>query len=131
MCLVRDLTKNSTGFKLTAAKSLDEYAKLDAEDESLARWKASLGIVPGAATPATGPKVSIICGRDFYELADQCYQVTVLTLELASSTLPPGKHITFNLKDTAALSNLKKNPILIKEGVEYKYVDGSLVYIPR
>ena len=62
MSPVRDLTKNSTGFKLTAAKSLDEYAKLDAEDESLARWKASLGIVPGAATTATGPKVSIICG---------------------------------------------------------------------
>ena len=58
--------KSSTGFKLTAAKSLDEYAKLDAEDESLARWKASLGIVPGAVTTCSGPKVSIICGPEFY-----------------------------------------------------------------
>lgn len=45
------------GYKPGAAKSVDEYAKLDAEDESLARWKASLGIVPGASGPATGPKV--------------------------------------------------------------------------
>lgn len=38
---------------------MEELAKLDAEDESLARWKASLGIVPGSAAPAegTGPKV--------------------------------------------------------------------------
>lgn len=42
-------------------KSAEEYAKLDAEDESLARWKASLGIVPGATTAEpTGPKVMSI-----------------------------------------------------------------------
>ena len=54
------------GFKLTAAKSLDEYAKLDAEDESLARWKASLGVVPGTPGSASGPKVTIICGPEFH-----------------------------------------------------------------
>jgi len=48
------------GYKPGAAKSADEYANLDAEDESLARWKASLGIVPGATGGDTsGPKV---CG---------------------------------------------------------------------
>lgn len=46
-----------SGYKPGAAKSVDEYAKLDAEDESLARWKASLGIVPGSATSGQGPKV--------------------------------------------------------------------------
>ncbi|KIM46020.1 hypothetical protein M413DRAFT_441088 [Hebeloma cylindrosporum] len=93
---------NTPGYKPGAAKSADEYAKLDAEDESLARWKASLGIVPGASGgEASGPKV------------------TVLTLELASPTLPPGKQIAFDLKDTARLADTKKNPILIKEGVEY------------
>lgn len=46
------------GYKPSAAKSADEYAQLDANDESLARWKASLGIVPGAATAGTGPKVT-------------------------------------------------------------------------
>jgi len=47
-------------------------------------------------------------------------------LELVSSTLPPGKKVTFNLQDTASLGSLKKNPVTIKENVEYKYVDGSL-----
>ncbi|KAG6880452.1 hypothetical protein C0992_000054 [Termitomyces sp. T32_za158] len=79
-----------------------EYAKLDAEDESLARWKASLGIVPGATGNDTdGPKV------------------TILTLELDSPTLPVGKKIILDLMDAARLAEAKKNPIVIKEGVEY------------
>ncbi|KAJ6629134.1 immunoglobulin E-set [Mycena sp. CBHHK59/15] len=97
-----DLAPSTTpGYKPSAAKSTAEYAQLDAEDESLARWKASLGIVPGAGGNASGPKV------------------TVLTLELDSSTLPAGKTIAFNLADTARLADTKKNPIVIKEGVEY------------
>jgi len=63
----RDLNDGWIGYKPTAAKSMDEYAKLDAEDESLARWKASLGIVPGASGPATGPKASAICELEFDE----------------------------------------------------------------
>ena len=59
----RDLTDNSTGYKLSAAKSMDEYAKLDEEDESLSRWKASLGIGPGAAGSRIGPPVTMTCGR--------------------------------------------------------------------
>ncbi|EGO27434.1 hypothetical protein SERLADRAFT_460845 [Serpula lacrymans var. lacrymans S7.9] len=93
---------NTPGYKPSAAKSAEEYAKLDANDESLARWKASLGItgdVPAGDT--SGPKV------------------TVLTLELDSPTLPPGKKLIFNLSDTAKLADTKKNPIVIKEGVEY------------
>jgi hypothetical protein len=39
-------------------RSAEEYAQLDAEDESLARWKASLGIGPGTSSDnASGPKV--------------------------------------------------------------------------
>ncbi|KAJ7068136.1 immunoglobulin E-set [Mycena amicta] len=90
------------GYKPGAAKSADEYANLDAEDESLARWKASLGIVPGASNADTsGPKV------------------TILALELDSPTLPPGKKISFNLSDPARLADTKKHPIVIKEDVEY------------
>ncbi|KAH8106086.1 immunoglobulin E-set [Cristinia sonorae] len=90
------------GYKIGAAKSVEEYANLDAEDESLARWKASLGILPGAAAaPASGP------------------QVTVISLELASDTLPGGKTLMMNVQDPAAIAALKKNPFTIKEGVEY------------
>lgn len=55
---VRNYSRFSQGYKPTAAKTAEEYAKLDAEDESLARWKASLGIVPGAAATGEGPKVT-------------------------------------------------------------------------
>lgn len=97
-----DLAPTTTpGYKLGAAKTTDEYAKLDAEDESLARWKASLGIVPGAGANSTGPKV------------------TVLSLALHSSTLPPGKTISLDLTDPVKLCETRKNPIVIKEGVEY------------
>ena len=48
----------------------------------------------------------------------------MLTLELDSPTLPPGKKIIFNLADKARLADLQKNPLSIKEGVEYKYVRG-------
>lgn len=91
------------GYKPTGTiKTADEYAKLDAEDESLARWKASLGITPGVSVgDPTGPRM------------------TVLTLELDSPTLPAGKKLVFNLDNTALITEIKKNPIIIKEGVEY------------
>ncbi|KAJ7368173.1 rho GDP-dissociation inhibitor [Mycena albidolilacea] len=101
-----DLTPSTTpGYKPAGpVKSAEEYAKLDAEDESLARWKASLGIVPGAGGPATGPKV------------------TVLTLELHSDTLPAGKHIEFRVDDAARLEEIRKTPIVIKEGIKYNVI---------
>ncbi|KAG2369946.1 immunoglobulin E-set [Suillus spraguei] len=99
-----DLKPSATpGYKPTGTiKTADEYAKLDAEDESLARWKASLGITPGVSVgDPTGPRM------------------TVLTLELDSPTLPAGKKLVFNLDNTALITEIKKNPIIIKEGVEY------------
>jgi len=94
-----DLKPTETpGYKPTAAKTVEEYAKLDAEDESLARWKASLGITESAAKANTGPKI------------------TVLHLDLISPTLPPGKSISLDAQRAAETS---KNPITIKEGVEY------------
>ena len=37
---------------------MDEYQKLDAGDESLARWKASLGLGAASDGKASGPKVA-------------------------------------------------------------------------
>jgi hypothetical protein len=53
------LIESAPGYRPSGpAKTADEYAKLDAEDESLARWKASLGITPGqGSSAASGPKV--------------------------------------------------------------------------
>ena len=108
------------GYKPSAAKTADEYASLDAEDESLARWKASLGIVPGSTTAAAaGPKACSIL-VPWLLLCSCLIKVSVLTLELVSSTLPEGKTIVLDLNDAAAVADTKKNPIVIKEGVEYK-----------
>lgn len=47
------------GYNPGAKKSVAEYAQLDAEDESLARWKASLGIAPGQAAPGDPSKPKV------------------------------------------------------------------------
>ncbi|KAH7344541.1 E set domain-containing protein [Rhizoctonia solani] len=86
----------TTGYKVTAKKTVDEYANLDANDESLARWKASLGIAGG--------------GGDA--------KFNVKRLFLTSPTLPEGKTITLDLTDPQALAKVKKEPIVIKEGVD-------------
>ncbi|KAJ3723137.1 immunoglobulin E-set [Lentinula raphanica] len=98
-----DLKPSTTpGYKLGAAKTAEEYAELDKEDPSLAKWKASLGIGAAASGNTSGPKV------------------TVLTLELVSSTLPAGKTISLDLSDPARVAaETKKNPVVIKEGIEY------------
>jgi len=99
-----DFAPNTTpGYKPSAAKSLDEYKKLDANDESLARWKASLGITDGAAASGdtSGPKV------------------TILSLELSSPSLPAGRKISVDITNAAQLRQLKDTPIQVKEGAEY------------
>jgi len=88
------------GFKLGEKKSVDQYAKLDAEDESLAKWKANLGVTASAAGSGSGP------------------QVSVLTLFLTSPSLN-GRNVELDLTDQAKVEATKKSPILIKEGVEY------------
>jgi len=89
------------GYKPGSKKTVDQYANLDANDESLARWKASLGITDAAPAAGTGPKV------------------TVISLFLTSPTLPPGKTVELNLSDKGVVDSLKKNPVTLKEGVEY------------
>ncbi|EKM80187.1 hypothetical protein AGABI1DRAFT_113389 [Agaricus bisporus var. burnettii JB137-S8] len=102
------------GYNPGGSKSPEELAALDQEDESLARWKASLGIVPGTSATPAGPKLH------------------VLTLELASSTLPSGKTISMDINNPQEMAAIKKNPIVIKEGVEYNVrmnfrVSGSII----
>jgi len=41
------------GFKVGEKKTIDEYQKLDQDDEALNRWKASLGL--GSGTTVSDP----------------------------------------------------------------------------
>ncbi|PWN90962.1 rho GDP-dissociation inhibitor [Acaromyces ingoldii] len=91
------------GYKPGEKKSVAEYAQLDAEDESLARWKASLGI--GADAGAGDPSKP---------------KLTLHSISLESATAPGGKvTITLDNLSKEELENLKKSPITVKEGVEY------------
>ncbi|ODO10990.1 hypothetical protein I350_01590 [Cryptococcus amylolentus CBS 6273] len=87
------------GYKLGQSKTVAELAALDQEDESLQRWKQSLGI--GAAAGAGGEKKAIL-----------------KSLFLTSPTL----HHPISIDLTQSkdqLAQLKKEPLTIKEGVEY------------
>jgi len=89
------------GYKPGEKKTVEELAALDAEDESLAKWKASLGITGASGTTSTptGP------------------QVTVVSLFLASPTLTTP--LSLNFTNAAEVAQWKGKPITIKEGVEY------------
>lgn len=50
------------GYKVGEKKTLEEYKQLDANDESLQRWKASLGVGAGAAGGAGADKPKVRVG---------------------------------------------------------------------
>ncbi|KAE8230433.1 hypothetical protein CF326_g4569 [Tilletia indica] len=98
----------TAGYRVGEKKSLAEYLQADAEDESLARWKASLGLPAGGSSS---------------NAAAAAPGLTLHWLGLQSANAPSGQ-ITLNLEEylkggEEARENMKKNPINIKEGVTY------------
>ncbi|KAL0635831.1 rho GDP dissociation inhibitor [Maublancomyces gigas] len=91
------------GYKVGEKKSVDEYANLDAGDESLARWKESLGIGAKSAGSSLG------------EPGDK-RTVVVLQLSLLVEGRPD---VIIDLNTSGAVESLKKNPFIIKEGSSY------------
>ncbi|RPA74916.1 rho guanidine dissociation inhibitor [Ascobolus immersus RN42] len=88
------------GYNPGQKKALDEYAQLDANDESLAKWKASLGITADTTGTATGkPEVEIL------ELA----------LEVAGRD-----DVVLDLSKAGQLEELSKKTFTIKEGAKYR-----------
>ncbi|KAI9028580.1 immunoglobulin E-set [Hyaloraphidium curvatum] len=98
-----ELKPSDAGYQITAKKSVQEYANLDAEDESLRKWKESLGI-KGDAAPA-GPK-------------DDPRKVVVLSLALE---VPGRQDVVMDVSSPAAIAKLQASkPIVIKEGATYQ-----------
>ncbi|KAK9480392.1 immunoglobulin E-set [Lipomyces japonicus] len=91
------------GYKVGTKKTVDEYVQLDNNDESLKKWKESLGLV-GSGSGSIG------------DVNDK-RKVVILGLELEFRD-----HETFkvNLDTQAEVDKLKSNPIVIKEGAHYK-----------
>ncbi|EGP84719.1 unnamed protein product [Zymoseptoria tritici ST99CH_1A5] len=89
------------GFKVGEKKTIDEYQQLDQNDESLRKWKESLGI--GSGTPIADP-------------SDQ-RRVVILSLGLEVEGRPD---IVLDLQKASALEDLKNHPFTIKEGATFR-----------
>ncbi|KAF9898254.1 hypothetical protein BX616_004277 [Lobosporangium transversale] len=87
----------TNGYKPGQKKSMNEYQKLDADDEALRRWKESLGVTNAAAA------------------GDDPHNVVVLQLALEVAGRPD---VILDL--TKSVDELKNQSFTIKEGVEYR-----------
>ncbi|KAF9380633.1 hypothetical protein BGX21_002331 [Mortierella sp. AD011] len=87
----------TNGYKPGQKKTIDEYQKLDAEDEALNRWKESLGVT-NAATAGDDP-----------------HNVVVLQIALE---VQGRDDVVLDL--TKPVEELKSHSFTIKEGVEYR-----------
>lgn len=97
-----DLAVEADNYTPTAKKTLDEYAQLDAEDESLQKWKRSLGLLGGEPLP-------VAPGDD--------RRVVILSMSLLVDNDPP---TVVDLTDAATIQQLRKKPFQIKEKSVYK-----------
>lgn len=97
-----DLEPEQTeGFKVSEKKTIDEYQQLDANDESLNKWKASLGLGTG---------------KDLSDPNDP-RKVIILSLALEVQGRPD---FVIDLTKPNALETLDKNPFTIKEGATFR-----------
>ncbi|KAF3907697.1 hypothetical protein AA313_de0207587 [Arthrobotrys entomopaga] len=108
-------TSTAEGFKVGEKKTLDELHKLDAEDESLAKWKASLGLTPDAVGAPVDPND----------------KRTVVIEELALE-VEGREDITVDLTKPGAVEALKNTPFIVKEGSPYEMkikfrVQGAII----
>ncbi|KAF2009937.1 E set domain-containing protein [Aaosphaeria arxii CBS 175.79] len=97
-----ELTPEQTaGFKVGEKKTIDEYQQLDQNDESLRKWKESLGLGTGKSiSDPNDPRKCII---------------ESLGLEVEGRP-----DIIIDLKSPGAVETLKDKPFVIKEGAEFR-----------
>ncbi|KAF2708839.1 E set domain-containing protein [Pleomassaria siparia CBS 279.74] len=97
-----ELTAEQTeGFKVGEKKTLDEYHQLDQNDESLRKWKESLGLGTG---------------KDISDKNDP-RKCIILSLGLEVEGRPD---IVIDLKTPGAIDSLKDKPFIIKEGAQFR-----------
>ncbi|XP_051243247.1 rho GDP-dissociation inhibitor 1 [Dicentrarchus labrax] len=92
--------EGQVNYKPPAQKSLQEIQELDKDDESLRKYKEALlgGAAAAVVADPTAPNV----------------EVTRMTLLCETAPIP----LVLDL--TGDLENFKKNPFVLKEGVEYR-----------
>ncbi|KAL2916789.1 rho GDP dissociation inhibitor [Polyrhizophydium stewartii] len=90
----------TAGYRVGEKKTLEELAQLDAQDESLRKWKESLGVGSKAVPAGADPR-----------------KVIVLALSLEVAGRPD---VSIDLSSPEAIKALETNVLTIKEGVEYR-----------
>ncbi|CAK3931017.1 E set domain-containing [Lecanosticta acicola] len=93
--------EHTEGFKVGEKKTIDEYQKLDQNDESLRKWKESLGL--GTGTP----------------IGDPNDKRTVIILSLGLE-VEGRSDIIIDLDKPGAVDKLKDQPFTIKEGATFR-----------
>ncbi|OCK83661.1 E set domain-containing protein [Lepidopterella palustris CBS 459.81] len=93
--------EHTEGFKVGEKKTIEEYQQLDQNDESLRKWKESLGI--GAGKDISDPRDPRKC--------------IILSLGLEVEGRPD---IIIDLKTPGAIDDLKNKPFTIKEGATFR-----------
>ena len=100
-----DLAAERTeGYNAGTKRTLNEYENLDQGDEAMAKYKASLGIGPGASK------------RLEVDLNDK-RRCVITSLALES---PGRSDLVIDLTKPNALQQLKSQPFFIKEGVTFR-----------
>ncbi|CAG8949211.1 hypothetical protein HYFRA_00004834 [Hymenoscyphus fraxineus] len=95
------LPETTEGFKVGEKKTMDEYSKLDADDEAMQRYKQSLGL--GGA------------GKDLSDPNDPRHCI-ILSLQMDSEGRPP---VVIDLSEKGSEKTLKDKPFKIKEGAKF------------
>ncbi|KAJ3288233.1 E set domain-containing protein [Rhizoclosmatium globosum] len=93
--------ESAVGYKAGAKKTAAELAEMDAADESLRKWKESLGIKAGGAPANTSDPRNVV----------------LLSIAMESAGRPD---VVIPLDTPAAIEALKDQVMTIKEGVEYR-----------
>ncbi|KAF2083922.1 E set domain-containing protein [Saccharata proteae CBS 121410] len=93
--------EQTEGFKVGEKKTMEEYQQLDQNDESLRKWKESLGI--GSGNTLSDP--------------NDPRKVIILSLGLEVEGRPD---IVIDLSAPGALEHLKEKPFTIKEGAQFR-----------
>jgi len=94
------LPENTEGFKVGRKETMDHYKNMDAEDESLQRYKESLGLGKG---------------KDISDPNDKRHCI-ILSLTMDSEGRDP---VTIDLSQPGAAATLKDKPFKIKEGAKF------------
>lgn len=114
------IPESADGYTVTEKKTIAEYTKLDAEDESLAKWKASLGLTDEAAYPVkNGDKRKVVIVEMALYFPDHPdLKPIVIDLEDAAGNTIAGREIKFNIKERVVYQ------FVIKFRVQHEIITG-------